>query len=159
MCAVVSDSTGNTRLHCQLLVNKISTMFNLPDIIHFIRNTIKDIVKLEYFKTTISIMHGVITKFHKSHLGMAELSFAHIECHISKGLEKHVLESLSWQHGHCNTIYLLSRGLWNVAILTWGVWQSIIKNFFTLCSKFLKISQNAFACLVPLTTLSLISSY
>ena len=62
-------------------------MFNLPDIVHFISNTIKDIVKIEYFKLTISIMRGVITKFHKSHLGAAEHSFAHVECHITKGLD------------------------------------------------------------------------
>ena len=87
MCAIVSDSTGNTRLHRELLVNEIPTMFNLPDIVHFISNTIKDIVKLEYFKPTITTMRGVITKFHKSHLGIAELSFANIECHITRGLE------------------------------------------------------------------------
>lgn len=87
MCAIVSDSTGNTRLHRELLVNDIPTMFNLPDIVHFISNTIKDIVKLEYFKPSITTMRGVITKFHKSHLGMAEISFAHVECHITRGLE------------------------------------------------------------------------
>jgi hypothetical protein len=88
MCAIVSDSTGNTRLHRELLVNKIPTMFNLPDIVHFIsNNTLKDIIKLEFFKVTITVMRSVITKFHKSHLGMAELSFAHVECHIGRGLD------------------------------------------------------------------------
>jgi hypothetical protein len=86
ICAIVSDSTGNTRLHQELLVNEIPTMFNLPDIVHFISNLIKDIVKIMYFKNTISVMRGVIAKFHKSHLGATELEFAHVECGIGRGL-------------------------------------------------------------------------
>ena len=86
ICAIVSDSTGNTRLHRELLVDEIPTMFNLPDIVHFISNLIKDIVKIDYFKNTITIMRGVIAKFHKSHLGATELEFAHVECGIKRGL-------------------------------------------------------------------------
>jgi hypothetical protein len=86
VCAVVSDSTGNTRRHRELLVDEIPTMFNLPDIVHFISNLIKDIVKITYFKNTINVMRGVIAKFHKSHLGATELEFAHVECGIGRGL-------------------------------------------------------------------------
>lgn len=86
ICAIVSDSTGNTRLHRELLVEEIPTIFNLPDIVHFISNTIKDIVKLEYFKETTNVMRSTITKFHKSHPAIAELKFAHTECGIGRGL-------------------------------------------------------------------------
>jgi hypothetical protein len=60
-------------------------MFNLPDIVHFISNLIKDIVKITYFKIIITVMRGVITKFNKSHLGATELDFAHVECGIGRG--------------------------------------------------------------------------
>jgi hypothetical protein len=86
VCAAVSDSTGNTRLFRELLVEEIPTIFNLPDIVHFISNTIKDIVKLEYFKETTTVMRGTITKFHKSHPAIAELKITHVECRIGRGL-------------------------------------------------------------------------
>ncbi|KAF8805347.1 hypothetical protein BYT27DRAFT_7224970 [Phlegmacium glaucopus] len=75
ICAIVSDSTGNTQLHHKLLVQEIPTI-----------NTIKHIVKLPYFNKPTTIMHGVITKFHKSHLGEAKLKIAHVLCGIGKGL-------------------------------------------------------------------------
>ena len=86
VCAAVSDSTGNTRLFRELLVDEIPTIFNLPDIVHFISNTIKDIVKLDYFKETATVMRSTITKFHKSHPAIAELKIAHVECLIGRGL-------------------------------------------------------------------------
>lgn len=86
MGAIVSDSTGNTRLARELVVAAIPTMFNLPDIVHFISNTIKDIVKLDYFKNATTVMRTTITKFHKSHPAIAELELAHIECGIGRGL-------------------------------------------------------------------------
>ena len=86
VCAAVSDSTGNTRLFRKLLTEEIPTIFNIPDIVHFISNTIKDIVKLEHFKETMTIMRSTITKFHKSHPAIAELKIAHVECRIGRGL-------------------------------------------------------------------------
>ena len=88
IAAVVSDSTGNTRLHRELLVKEVPTMLNLPDIIHFISNTIKDIVTLPFFKPTILTIRGVLTKFHKSHLGKSELCAARKHFSIGRGLEK-----------------------------------------------------------------------
>ncbi|KAF8151424.1 hypothetical protein B0H34DRAFT_664521, partial [Crassisporium funariophilum] len=70
----------------ELLVAEIPTISNLPDIVHFISNTIKDIVKLEYFKDTTTVMRNTITKFHKSHPAIAELELAHVECGIGRGL-------------------------------------------------------------------------
>ncbi|KJA15658.1 hypothetical protein HYPSUDRAFT_148772 [Hypholoma sublateritium FD-334 SS-4] len=87
LCATVCDSTGNTRLFRELLAAEIPTIFNLPDIVHFISNTIKDIVRLPVFKPTITVLRGVITKFHKSHLGEAELAVAHTATGITKGLD------------------------------------------------------------------------
>lgn len=86
VCAAVSDSTGNTRLFRELLSDEIPTIFNLPDIVHFISNTIKDIVKLEHFKEMMMVMRSTITKFHKSHPAIAELKIAHVECRIGRGL-------------------------------------------------------------------------
>jgi hypothetical protein len=87
IAAVVSDSTGNTRLHRELLVKDIPTMLNLPDIVHFISNTIKDIVTLPFFKPPILTIHGVLKKFHKSHLGKSELGAARKHFSIGRGLE------------------------------------------------------------------------
>ncbi|KAG6808132.1 hypothetical protein H0H92_005296 [Tricholoma furcatifolium] len=50
-CCIVCDSTGNTRLSRKIAVETIVTMFNLPDICHHFSNTIKDIVRIEHFKT------------------------------------------------------------------------------------------------------------
>jgi hypothetical protein len=87
MGAIVSDSTGNTRLFRELLADEIPTLLNLPDIVHFISNTIKDIVRLSYFSPTVTILRATITKFHKSHLGESELLAAHLLLGISKGLD------------------------------------------------------------------------
>ncbi|KAF8873956.1 hypothetical protein CPB84DRAFT_1661917, partial [Gymnopilus junonius] len=86
-CAVVCDSTGNTQLHQELLNKEIPAMFNLPDIVHFISNTIKDIVKLAYFQPTITTVRGVIKKFHQSHPGITKLKAAHMICGIMKGFD------------------------------------------------------------------------
>lgn len=86
VCAAVCDSTGNTRRFRELLANDIPTIFNLPDIVHFISNTIKDIAKLEYFKEPMTVLRNTITKFHKSHPAIAELKIAHVECRIGRGL-------------------------------------------------------------------------
>ncbi|KAF8958082.1 ribonuclease H-like domain-containing protein, partial [Flammula alnicola] len=87
MGAIVCDSTGNTRLHRELVADEIPTLFNLPDIVHFISNTIKDIVRLPCFGSTITILRATITKFHKSHLGDSELKIAHSLLGIRKGLD------------------------------------------------------------------------
>ncbi|KAF8238046.1 hypothetical protein L208DRAFT_1375358 [Tricholoma matsutake] len=86
-CAVVWDSTGNTHLSRRLLVLKVPTALNLADIVHHISNTLKDIIKLKYFENSIKVVRGIITKFHMSHLGMAELKVAHKVLHTGPGLE------------------------------------------------------------------------
>ncbi|KAF8061423.1 ribonuclease H-like domain-containing protein [Lyophyllum atratum] len=86
-CSAVCDSTGNTRLCRELLVDEVPTMFNLPDICHHISNTIKNIVSIDFFKMVISVIRGVIAKFHLSHLGNAELDYAKSVLGIGRGLE------------------------------------------------------------------------
>ncbi|KAF8914403.1 hypothetical protein CPB84DRAFT_1841112 [Gymnopilus junonius] len=66
---------------------EILMIFNLPDIVHFISNTLKDIVKLAHFKPTITTVRGVVKKFHKSHPGATELRIVHLICGITKGLD------------------------------------------------------------------------
>jgi hypothetical protein len=60
---------------------------NLADIVHHIGNTIKDIAKLPYFQKPIKIIRAVITKFHMSHPGIAELKTARKEVRTGPGLE------------------------------------------------------------------------
>ncbi|KAF8057516.1 ribonuclease H-like domain-containing protein [Lyophyllum atratum] len=86
-CSVVSDSTGNTRLYRTLLVDLIPTLFNLADICHHFSNTIKDIVRIDYFKHIILVVRGVIAKIHISHCGTAELDDARARLGIGRGLE------------------------------------------------------------------------
>ena len=123
ICAIVSDSTGNTRLHRELLVDEIPTMFNLPDIVHFISNLIKDIVKIDYFKNTITIMRGVIAKFinlisGKQSLNSLMLNVGLNEVSLQSG--GHGLAPSSLLPGLCNTIYPLSNGLLSAIISIWG---------------------------------------
>jgi hypothetical protein len=66
---------------------EVPTALNVADIVHHISNTLKDIVKLEFFADTIKIIRGVITKFHSSHLGNAELKTARKELRTGPGLE------------------------------------------------------------------------
>jgi hypothetical protein len=86
ICAAVSDSTGNTRLFRELLVEEIPTIFNFPDIVYFIISTIKDIVKLEYFKGTTTVLRSttINSTSLKSHPAIPELKLelAPVECHI-----------------------------------------------------------------------------
>ena len=54
--AIVTDSTRNTRLACEKFTTIIPTAFNLPNIAHFLNNLIKDLVRINYFKESISVV-------------------------------------------------------------------------------------------------------
>ncbi|KAF8233919.1 hypothetical protein L208DRAFT_1553448 [Tricholoma matsutake] len=97
-CAVVCDSTGNTRLSWRLLVLEVPTALNLADIVHHISNTLKDIIKLKYFENSIKVVHGIITKFHMSHLGMAELKVACKVLCTGPGLEAIVKNTVRYHY-------------------------------------------------------------
>ncbi|KAF8892056.1 ribonuclease H-like domain-containing protein [Infundibulicybe gibba] len=86
-CAVVCDSTGNTRLSRNLIVREVPTMFELADICHHISCVIKDIVKLTHFKLPIGVVRSTITTFNKSHLGHTELKEARKALGVGRGLE------------------------------------------------------------------------
>ena len=48
---------------------------------------LKDIIKLKYFEDSVKVVHGIITKFHMSHLRMTELKVARKVLHTGPGLE------------------------------------------------------------------------
>lgn len=48
--AASSDNTGNTRGFRRIICERIPTMLNLPDPNHHLNNTMKDVLKLLYFK-------------------------------------------------------------------------------------------------------------
>ncbi|KAF7768644.1 hypothetical protein Agabi119p4_7887 [Agaricus bisporus var. burnettii] len=73
---MVSDSTGNTLLGQTKVARAVPTIIPVADCVHYISNTIGDIVKLSFFRQTLTIVRAVITKIHKSHLGTAELKAA-----------------------------------------------------------------------------------
>lgn len=65
-CAASSDDTGNTRVTRELICAEVKTMFNLPDPNHHLSNTIKDIVKLTYFRPVCltALILSPIADFH-----------------------------------------------------------------------------------------------
>ncbi len=87
MSAIVTDSTGNTRLARQRFTTIIPTAFNLPDIAHFLNNLIKDLVRINYFKVPISVVRHIIATMNKAHLGKTALDQARAELGVGRGLE------------------------------------------------------------------------
>ncbi|XP_006459858.1 hypothetical protein AGABI2DRAFT_67915, partial [Agaricus bisporus var. bisporus H97] len=65
---MVSDSTGNTLLGRTKVAHAVPTIIPVADCVHHLSNTVGDI--------TLTIIQAVITKIHKSHLGMAEFKAA-----------------------------------------------------------------------------------
>jgi hypothetical protein len=85
--AIVTDSTGNTRLAREQFTTIVPTAFNLPDIAHFLNNLIKDLVRIDYFKDPISVVRYIIAKLNKAHLGKTALDKTRAELGIGRGLE------------------------------------------------------------------------
>ncbi|KAJ3782313.1 hypothetical protein GGU10DRAFT_275801, partial [Lentinula aff. detonsa] len=73
-CGIVSDSTGNTRLAQQLIIREFPTIIALPDVCHFLSLICKEIAKLDYFEKTLKTVRGTVAFFHKSHLGIKQLT-------------------------------------------------------------------------------------
>ncbi|KAF8817215.1 hypothetical protein BYT27DRAFT_7247457 [Phlegmacium glaucopus] len=95
ICAIVSDSTGNTPLHPELLVQEIPTIFNPPDIVHFISNTIKDIDKLPYFnKPTHHAWRKGLVSIGKTRFGTIIIAAWSLQLNIPSRIKKVV------EHGH-----------------------------------------------------------
>jgi len=85
--AIVTDSTGNTRLAREKFTTIIPTAFNLPDIAHFLNNLVKDLVRINYFKESISVVRHIIATMNKAHLGKTALDQARAELGVGRGLE------------------------------------------------------------------------
>jgi hypothetical protein len=47
--AISTDNTGNTRVAREILASRLPNILNLPDPIHHLNNTLKDISALTYF--------------------------------------------------------------------------------------------------------------
>lgn len=47
--SISSNSTGNTKLACEIVAKAVPMLIVLPDVCHLLNNTAKDIQKLEYF--------------------------------------------------------------------------------------------------------------
>ncbi|KAJ3799716.1 hypothetical protein GGU11DRAFT_653396, partial [Lentinula aff. detonsa] len=73
-CGIVSDSTGNTCLARQLIIREFPTIIALPDVCHFLSLICKEIAKLDYFEKTLKTVRGTVAFFHKSHLGIKQLT-------------------------------------------------------------------------------------
>ena len=51
---ISSDSTGNTKLVCEIVAKAIPWIIILPDVCHFLNNTAKDIGKITFFTNVSS---------------------------------------------------------------------------------------------------------
>lgn len=83
----VCDSTGNTRASRRLTVDEVPTILRAADIAHHGSNTIKNLVKLDYFSETIKTIRHTITFFHHSHEGSHNLKLAREAESVARGLQ------------------------------------------------------------------------
>lgn len=145
--AVVTDSTGNTKLFRELLVLNLPTIINFPDCVHFISNTIKDITRLLYFQPVILIVRGAIKKFHQSHIGTFELDKAKTELSIGRGLESigktrfgtTVIGARSVERNIPTIKKVAYRGLFDLGVST------ILSSIYSLLNLYYRNTHSAFA--------------
>ncbi|KAF5328452.1 hypothetical protein D9611_015136 [Ephemerocybe angulata] len=79
--AVSSDNTGNTRVAREKLTEQLPQVLNLPDPIHHLNNTCKDLCALEYFKP------GTVKHFKHSNIGKEKLRKERVKQGLGAGLE------------------------------------------------------------------------
>ncbi|ETW75128.1 hypothetical protein HETIRDRAFT_331498 [Heterobasidion irregulare TC 32-1] len=77
--AAYSDSTGNTKLACELLHGLFPWIIPLADPCHHFNNTIKDICKLEIFNMVIKQICDIITFFSNSDYGTCHLRIRQVQ--------------------------------------------------------------------------------
>lgn len=63
--AISTDNTGNTRVAREILTSRLPNILNLPDPIHHLNNTLKDLSSLQIFAVVCyqfhsSCFHGLI---------------------------------------------------------------------------------------------------
>ncbi|KAJ7496082.1 ribonuclease H-like domain-containing protein [Mycena galericulata] len=93
------DGTGNTRGSRGILCNTLPTFLNLSDPDHHLSLTVKDILLLPYFKSTIKILRGTVKHFNHSKQSKALLKTARLREKIGRGLEtigKTRFATLTW---------------------------------------------------------------
>ncbi|KAJ7033550.1 ribonuclease H-like domain-containing protein [Mycena alexandri] len=85
--AASSDNTGNTRGFRRILCERIPTMLNLPDPNHHLNNTIKDILKIPYFRLPIKILRTAVRTYSQSKQSKAMLKGLRLQQKTGRGLE------------------------------------------------------------------------
>ncbi|KAF7350324.1 hypothetical protein MVEN_01336900 [Mycena venus] len=85
--AASSDNTGNTRGCRRLICEKVPTILNLPDPNHHLNNTLKDILKIPFFKLTIKIVRTTVKTFSQSKQSKAMLKQLRLLHSTGRGLE------------------------------------------------------------------------
>ncbi|KAJ2930461.1 hypothetical protein H1R20_g6639, partial [Candolleomyces eurysporus] len=85
--SISSDNTGNTWVAHAHIVESLKHAFNLPDPIHHINNTWKDIASLEYFKSVTTNVRSTVKYFKQSHFAKEQLRQLRIQVGLGAGLE------------------------------------------------------------------------
>ncbi|KAG5634248.1 hypothetical protein H0H81_002717, partial [Sphagnurus paluster] len=97
--AVSSDSTGNTHLSRAIIETTQPSILNLPNAMHHLNNTLKQISSLPYFKQLIKRVRTVIKYFKHSKPVKAMLKDIRISQGLGPGLEsigKTRFSTLTW---------------------------------------------------------------
>ncbi|KAJ3562022.1 hypothetical protein NP233_g9834 [Leucocoprinus birnbaumii] len=84
---VSSDNTGNTRVAQELICSALPHVLNLPDPIHHLNNTWKDIATLPYFMEVILVVRRTIKHFKYSGHTKGLLQKLRIKQKLGPGLE------------------------------------------------------------------------
>ncbi|KAF8060837.1 ribonuclease H-like domain-containing protein [Lyophyllum atratum] len=97
--AMSSDDTGNTQLARAIMEAAMCNLLNLPDPMHHLSNTLKEIAALPYFKVVIKRVRGTIKYFKQSKPAKAKLKDRRVEQGLGPGLEsigKTRFATLTW---------------------------------------------------------------
>ncbi|CAK5273903.1 unnamed protein product [Mycena citricolor] len=86
--AVSCDSTGNTRLSRDLLVDEIPTLTQAPDPCHHASNLIKNICAIEYFVMPILKIRDIVSHFSQSTQASTHLDGMRVSLGLNHGLQK-----------------------------------------------------------------------
>ncbi|KAG6806944.1 hypothetical protein H0H92_009504, partial [Tricholoma furcatifolium] len=85
--AISSDDTGNTHLARQILESAHPNIINLPDPLHHLNNTFKEISALPFFQPLIKILRVVLKFFKQSKPARVKLKDLRIRNGLGPGLE------------------------------------------------------------------------
>ncbi|KXN92085.1 hypothetical protein AN958_09788 [Leucoagaricus sp. SymC.cos] len=85
--AVCSDNTGNTRVAREIICDMLPHVFNLPDPVHHLNNTWKDIASLPFFTGVVSIIRRTVNHFKHSDFAKNLLRQLREQQNLGPGLE------------------------------------------------------------------------